>query len=167
MGDGYIDEGQWQEPSRRELIRRGAILLGVGAWAAPLVQVVRQRGHGDGGDGAAAPEVIGVQQVTGECATCTPSCGSVTECGSSGIFICFCAPSASVYPMAACICASDVFCDEATPCSAGCPEGWACAQGCCPEPVCLPPCPPGEVLARSAPPTPGSGSRLTASGRRL
>ncbi len=142
MGDDYIDANEQAGPNRREFIRRGALLLGVGAWAAPLVQVVRQQGHRGGGDGTSAPEVIGVQQVVAECTTCPTECGPVPVCGTAGVLECVCVPSPDPYPMAACICAVAVFCDEAQPCTTAedCPEGQPCLQGCCPFTICLPPC---------------------------
>jgi hypothetical protein len=168
VGKGYIEDDA-PGPSRRELIRRGAILLGVGAWAAPLVQVVRQRGHGGGGDGGSAPEVIGVRQVTSECLTCAAvTCGDFIICGTSGVFDCVCVPSTDVYPMAACVCGEAGFCEDLTPCSEGCPPGYGCAQGCCDVPVCLPPCPTEEAFASfAAPETQEGAGRLTVTGKRV
>ena len=183
MGNDYIDDGEQPAPNRRELIRRGAILLGVGVWGVPLVQAVRQHGHGGGGDGTKAPEEIGVLQVVADCPTCVVACGDVAICGSSGIFDCICAPSAAAYPLTPCLCAVAGICEALTPCSAGCPDGFACAQGCCPEPVCLEPCPapPPAALAANGPQAlaadgpaststskdGGGGDRLTVSGKRV
>jgi len=154
-------------PNRREFIRRGAIALGLTAWTVPLVQMVRTHGHGS--TAAPSPEEIGVQAITATCTTCVVACESITECGTNGIFICFCAPSADAYPIAGCICASEVICDDAIPCSAGCPPGFACAQGCCDVPVCLPPCPADglQPFAAASAAEASSGNRLTVTGRRI
>jgi hypothetical protein len=163
-----IHDAETPGSSRREFIRRGALLLGIGAWAAPVVQVVRQHRHDGAGDGATAPEEIGVQVITADCPTCVDVCEGVTICGSSGVFDCICAPSADVYPLAACLCAEAGFCEALTPCSAGCPPGFACIQGCCPEPVCLPPCPADAPFAALAAPDAEEGAgRLTVSGKRV
>ncbi|HEX2046723.1 MAG TPA: hypothetical protein VHF27_03105 [Acidimicrobiales bacterium] len=166
MGDDYVDDGEPTGPSRREFIRRGALLLGVGAWAAPLVQVVAQRGHREGGDGDSAPDVIGVQQVVDPtCATCPAGCAEVVFCGEPDPLGCVCVPSPDPYPMAACMCAAVLFCDEAQQCTtaADCPPGQPCLQGCCPFPICLPPCEepapivgpaPEGIQARSTSPRP-------------
>jgi hypothetical protein len=158
-----VEDGTPEGPSRRDFIRRGALALGLTAWAAPLVQMARAHGHRTPQPGP-APEQIGVQAITASCTTCVVECGSVTECGTNGAFVCFCAPVPG-YPLANCICASEVFCDEAIPCTAGCPPGWACVQGCCDVPVCLPPCPdgPAPLAAREG----TTGTRLTVTGRRL
>jgi hypothetical protein len=167
----YLEDGDNALPSRREFIRRGAIALGLTAWTVPLVQMARTHGHRPAP--TPSPEEIGVQQITASCTTCVVACESITECGTNGILICFCAPSADVYPIAGCLCASEVFCDDATPCSAGCPPGWACAQGCCDVPVCLPPCPADPQLAFAAATASSeaseapSGKRLTVTGRRV
>jgi hypothetical protein len=142
VGDDYVDDGEPTGPSRREVIRRGAILLGVGAWAAPLVHVVRQHGDREGGDGARAPEVIGVQQVVDPtCATCPTECEDFVFC-AEGVLECVCVPSPDPYPMAACVCSAVLFCDDATECTTAedCPPGQPCLQGCCPTAICLPPC---------------------------
>lgn len=165
MEQDYVDDGRGEPATRREFIRRGALVLGMTAWAAPVVQMVRSRGGGSPSPGP-APEEIGVQQITAACTTCEVGCGSVTECGTAGIFVCFCAPSATTYPISECVCATEVICEDAIPCSDGCPPGWACAQGCCDVPVCLPPCPdePAPLAAAGAR---SSGSRLTVTGRRV
>jgi hypothetical protein len=158
-------DGGRREPSRREFIRRAATIAGLSAWAVPVVQMARG-GHGSSISTDAG--VIGVQAVTSACTTCVVSCESVTLCGSNGALDCFCAPGAA-YPLTGCICASDVFCDEAIPCSAGCPDGWACVTACCDVPICVPPCPtvaPLAVAPKSARSLATSG-RLTASGKRL
>ncbi len=170
MGDDYVDNGEPTGPNRREFIRRGAILLGVGAWAAPLVQVVRQHGRG-GGDGENAPDVIGVQQVVAECTTCPAACGEFVVCSEADPLGCVCVPSPDPYPIAACICAEVVFCDEAQPCTTAedCPEGQPCLQGCCPFPICLPPCPePNPVVAPESQEIQARrvGDRLTFTGTR-
>ncbi len=152
MGDDYVDDSEPGATSRREFIRRGALLLGVGAWAVPLVQVVRQHGHRGGGDGASAPDVIGVQQVVAECTTCPAGCGESIFCSELAPLGCVCVPSPDPYPIAACMCAEVVFCDEAQPCTTAedCPEGQPCLQGCCPFPICLPPCPEAAPIVASA-----------------
>ena len=160
-----IEDGKRQAPSRREFIRRGAIALGLGAWGVPLIQVVRTRDGGGSQKIDTGPEEIGVQVVTAACTTCPDVCAGVAICGSEGIFDCVCAPSADPYPIGACVCVVAGFCEDLTPCSAGCPPGYGCVQGCCPEPVCLPPCPDGAPPAlRTAPPA--DGGRLTVSGKR-
>lgn len=171
MDQDALEEGGRKAASRREFIRRGALALGLTAWGVPLVQVVRGSHHGGSQDIGTGPEEIGVQQVTAACTTCAVECESVTQCGTDGIFICFCAPSADVYPIAPCVCASEVFCGDATPCTGGCPPGWACVQGCCDFPVCLPPCPEGAPLFAQEGATEqgqarGDG-RLTVAGRRI
>ena len=170
MKRDYVEDGEHQLPNRREFIRRGAIALGLTTWTVPVIQMVRTHGHGSAP--APSPEEIGVQQITASCTTCVVECGNSTLCGTNGIFDCFCAPSADVYPLAGCVCASDVFCDNAIPCTDGCPPGYACAQGCCLVPVCLPPCDPPAPLAqaRLAPASAtnaSSGTRLTVTGKRL
>ena len=171
MEETGIEHGGQGAPSRREIIRRGAIALGLGAWGVPLVQAVRNRGHGGSQKVDTGPEEIGVQVVTAACTTCVDvGCGGFTICGSEGVFDCICAPSADAYPIAACVCGLAGFCEDLTPCSAGCPPGYGCIQGCCPEPVCLPPCPDGvaslnvqsqvEGLPEGDPPK----KRLTVSG---
>ncbi|MDQ4070651.1 MAG: hypothetical protein M3203_14440 [Actinomycetota bacterium] len=171
MGNDYADDGDRPGPSRREVIRRGALLLGVGAWAAPLVQVVRQHRHGGAGDPAPEPEVIGVQQVTEPCTTCPEACPPIL-CGQSGVLACLCAPPADAYPPGDCICVEEVFCLEATPCREGCPDGWGCIQGCCDEPVCAPPCPvvapivaPEGLQVQASPTSELTGRGLTLLGR--
>ena len=152
MGGDHEEDGSGEgRPSRRELIRRGAIVLGLSAWTVPLIQRARHSGSGGNADVDAGPQEIGVQAITATCVTCVVECGAVTVCGSTGVFDCFCAPQ--TYPPG-CGCFSDVFCDVATPCSAGCPPGYACAQGCCAVPVCLPPCTdPPLAAARLATPS--------------
>ena len=162
----YIDDDGSEHSNRREFIRRGAIALGVTAWTVPLVQMVRTHSHGS--TPAPSPEQIGVQQITASCTTCVVECGNSTVCGSNGIFACICAPGPA-YPLSACGCFSDVFCDEATPCTAGCPPGYACAQGCCSVPVCIPPCPdpPPTAFAAARAAQSSAGNRLTVTGKRL
>ena len=172
MDENGIEDGGRAAPNRREFIRRGVIALGLGAWGVPLVQVVRSR-HGGSPKVDGGPEEIGVQVVTEACTTCVVVCEEPIICGSDFFFDCICAPSADPYPLADCVCATAIFCDDAIPCSEGCPEGWACAQGCCDEPVCLPPCPVGEpdpiapFSAENRAATPSGGGRLTVSGKRL
>ena len=169
MGDDYVEDSEPSGTSRREFIRRGALVLGVGAWAAPLVQVVRQQGHREGGDGASAPDVIGVQQAIAECNTCPAGCGQLLFCREPNPLGCVCVPSPDPYPIAACICAAVVFCDETRRCTTAedCPDGQPCLQGCCPFPICLPPCEePAPVAAAQAEGTQEgtAGKRLTFTG---
>jgi hypothetical protein len=172
----YIEDGGSAQPNRREFIRRGALALGLTAWTVPLVQMVRTHSHGS--TATPSPEQIGVQAITASCTTCVVACESITQCGTNGVFICFCAPVPG-YPMATCACSSEVICEDAILCSDGCPPGWACAQGCCPHPVCLPPCPadppapllagPQSFAAAQAADAPTgntvTGKRLTVAGR--
>lgn len=161
----YVGDDDTGRPNRREFIRRSAIAVGLTAWTVPLVQMVRTHSHGN--TPAPSPEQMGVRAITAACTSCTPECESVAECGTNGLFVCFCVPVPG-YPLATCLCASEVVCEDAIPCSDGCPPGWACFQGCCDFPVCLPPCPDEQALLAAAQAAEApSGRRLTVTGRRI
>ncbi len=146
MDDEYGDVPDTPEPSRRDLIRKGVIALGLGVWTVPLVQRARRQGEGPPApDEEAEPEVVGFRVVTGPCPmACADVCDpSIVICGFSGALDCVCVPQ--TYPPG-CGCFTALICEDAILCTSGCPPDHTCAQGCCPEPVCLPPCPPDGAI---------------------
>ena len=99
------------------------------------------------------------KQVPGECVggTCK---GGFPSCGGVGVGGCFCITQ----PDGSGACASNIFCDDATPCPEGtCPPGFVCAiETCCVDPVCVPVC--GSALL--APPPPGTRTAFGIAGDR-